>query len=168
MRQRGRDEGGSQCRSVMDRIKGESSTVSGRSKPATEGRLKTSHFEETQVRRLGSGASPLPQEPDLVEPAQDGRPRNHPYPAPPRLVPAPHRRRAGDQPRDRRTSPPTGGPAVKTSPCAPRRDTGRRRAKTSPCAPRLGGGRGRGGTHARDPRLDTRSAAPRRRSGQRL
>ena len=50
-------------------------------------------------------------------------------------VPAPHRRRAGDQPRDRRPSPPTGGPAVKTSRCAPRRDAGRRGAKTSDAPP---------------------------------
>jgi hypothetical protein len=48
-------------------------SVSGRSKPASAGRLRTSHFEETQGRRFGSGASPLPPEPDHVEPAQDGR-----------------------------------------------------------------------------------------------
>jgi hypothetical protein len=58
------------------------------SKPASKGRFKTSHFEETQDRRLGSGASPLPQEPDHVEPAQDGRQRNHPYTAPSRLFSA--------------------------------------------------------------------------------
>ena len=44
----------------------------------------------------------------------------------------------------------------------------RRRVKTSQCAPRLGGGRRCGGTHARDSRLDTRSAAPQQRPGQRL
>ena len=35
--------------------------VSGRSKPACAGRLKTSHFEETQIRRLGSRVNPLSQ-----------------------------------------------------------------------------------------------------------
>jgi hypothetical protein len=33
--------------------------VSGRSKPATDGRLKTSHFEETQIRQIGSKESPF-------------------------------------------------------------------------------------------------------------
>ena len=47
-----------------------------------------------------------------AEPAQDGHQRDHPYPAPAGLVPAPHRRRVGDQPRDRRPSAPTGGPAL--------------------------------------------------------
>ncbi len=63
--------------------------VSGRSKPASEGRLKTSHFEETQIRRLGFRASPLPQEPSHGESAQDGHQRDHSYTAPSRLVPAP-------------------------------------------------------------------------------
>src|SRR5262249_31605889 len=62
--------------------------VSGRAKPAREGRLKTSHFEETQDRRLALGQGPLPQETHHGEPAQDGRPRNHPDTAPAWLVPA--------------------------------------------------------------------------------
>src|SRR5512135_2331770 len=53
--------------------------VSGRSKPASTGRLKTSHFEETQTRRLGAGASPLPPEPSHGEAAQDGHQPNHSY-----------------------------------------------------------------------------------------
>jgi putative SOS response-associated peptidase YedK len=73
-------------------------SVSGRSKPASEGRLKTSHFEETQTRRLGSGADLWPQEPDHGESAQDGRQRNHSYTPSSRLVPASHCRRTGDQP----------------------------------------------------------------------
>jgi predicted RNase H-like nuclease len=83
-------------------------SVSGRSKPASAGRLKTSHFEETPIRRLGSRAIPLPQELSHGESAQDGHQRVHSYTAPPRLVPTPHRRRVGHQPRDRRPSPATG------------------------------------------------------------
>ncbi len=41
-------------------------------------------------------------------------------------------------------------------------------AKTSQCAPRLGSGRGRAGTHHRAARIETRSAAPRQRPGQRV
>src|SRR5512135_1374942 len=81
--------------------------VSGRSNPATDGRLKPSHFEETQMSRVGSGATPLPQELHHGESAQDGHQRDHSYTAPTRLVPAPHRRPAGRQPRDRRATPAT-------------------------------------------------------------
>jgi hypothetical protein len=56
MRQRGRDEGGSQCRSVMDRIKGESSTTMGR--PRRSGRptcrwKTTFPYRESGLTSLG-------------------------------------------------------------------------------------------------------------------
>src|SRR4051794_14492345 len=78
--------------------------VSGRANPATSGRVKTSHFEETQMSPVGFRATPLPQEPHHGESAQDGDHREHSYTAPAWLVPAPHRGRTGDQPRDRRTA----------------------------------------------------------------
>ena len=143
------------------------SGVSGRSKPASEGRLKTSHFEETQIRRLGFGANPLPQEPSHGESAQDGHQRDHPYTAPPRLVPAPHRRpnwgstaRPSPVTSDRLTRrqnqpmrPPArtaadGAPKPANAPPGSERD--RRRARSDAC----------------DSRLDARSAASRQRSGQ--
>ena len=76
----------------------EAVSVSGRSKPATDGRIwgmKTSHIEEAQIRLIGSKGSSLHQEPDHVEFAQSGHDRPYPVPAPPGLVPAPNCARTG-------------------------------------------------------------------------
>ena len=63
-------------------------TDSGRSTPATEGRLKTSHFEESRIRRLGSKGNLFSREPYHAESAQSGHDRNHLVPASQTLVPA--------------------------------------------------------------------------------
>jgi hypothetical protein len=47
--------------------------VSGRSKPASDGRLKTSHFEKGKVRRTDSSTFTLLTETDRGERTQDGR-----------------------------------------------------------------------------------------------
>ncbi len=67
--------------------------------------LKTSHFEETQIRQIGSKGTPLSLEPHHVESAQSGHDRPCLIPAPPGFVPASDRERTGDQPRDRCTLP---------------------------------------------------------------
>src|SRR4051794_30128601 len=64
MRQRGRDEGGSQCRAVMDRIEGESSTKIGR--PRRSYRLAcrwrtTSPHRESGLTSLGSSVTREPR-----------------------------------------------------------------------------------------------------------
>jgi len=67
MRQRGRDEGGSQCRSVMDRIKGESSTKMGRPRrscrPTCRWRTTSPHRESG----LTSLRSSVTREPRLTD-----------------------------------------------------------------------------------------------------
>src|SRR5215831_4925729 len=67
MRQRGRDEGGSQGRSVMDRIEGESSTK--RDRPRRSGR-PTCRWRTTSPRResgLTSLGSPVTRGPRLTD-----------------------------------------------------------------------------------------------------
>ena len=67
MRQRGRDEGGSQCRSAMDRIEGESSTKRGWPKrscrPACQWRT-TSPRRESGLTSLGSSVTRGPRPTD--------------------------------------------------------------------------------------------------------
>jgi len=67
MRQRGRDEGGSQCRSVMDRIEGESSTEMGRPRrscrPTCRWRTTSPHRESG----LTSLRSSVTREPRLTD-----------------------------------------------------------------------------------------------------
>ncbi|HLN27267.1 MAG TPA: hypothetical protein VK395_05945, partial [Gemmataceae bacterium] len=46
--------------------------VRGRPKPATEGRLKTSHFERTEIRHLGLPTAPALWEARDGESAQNG------------------------------------------------------------------------------------------------
>ena len=94
--------------------------VSGRSKPASDGRLKTSHFEETQIRQIGSKESPFSLEHYHAVSDQSGHNRHHFVAASQGLVPASDRKRAGHQSRDRRTLPQAGRFDVKTSQCAHR------------------------------------------------
>jgi hypothetical protein len=64
MRQRGRDEGASQCRSVMDRIKGESSTKMGwprRSCRPTRQWRTTSPHRESGLTSLGCSVTRDPR-----------------------------------------------------------------------------------------------------------
>jgi hypothetical protein len=73
MRQRGRDEGASQCRSVMDRIKGESSTRMGR--PRRSGR-PTYRWRATSPGRengLTSLWSSVTREPRLTDSGRTSR-----------------------------------------------------------------------------------------------
>src|SRR3954468_11412937 len=63
MRQRGRDEGGSQCRSVMDRIKGESSTTMGRPRRSCRPTCRwrtTSPHRESGLTSLGCSVTREP------------------------------------------------------------------------------------------------------------
>src|SRR5262249_27721667 len=111
--------------------------VSGRSKPATDGRLKTSHFEEADRDRVTSQAYSALREVCHVESAQSGHDRDHPVPVAARLVPAPHRPRAGHQPRDRRTPAAARSGAGKTGHCAPRLPGCGGQSKTGHCAHRV-------------------------------
>src|SRR5262249_45197390 len=112
--------------------------VSGRAKPATDGRLKTSHFEEARDRHLGFPEVPFPPEACHGESAQNGIGRDHPITLSTRLVPAANCPRAsgrsgdGGQARSRPPKP------VKTSHGAPRLPDRGRLVKTSHGAPRLG------------------------------
>src|SRR5208282_3724944 len=49
--------------------------VSGRPNAASRGRLKTSHFEETRIRRIASSAGTQPKELSYGESAQNGSDR---------------------------------------------------------------------------------------------
>jgi hypothetical protein len=60
--------------------------VSGRSKPATSGRLKTSHFEEVRIRLVAWTTAPALWEANHGEPAQNGIDRNDFHPSPAWLV----------------------------------------------------------------------------------
>ena len=67
MRQRGRDEGGSQCRSVMDRIEGESSTKMGRPRRSCRPTYRwrtTSPHRESGLTSLGSSVTREPRPTD--------------------------------------------------------------------------------------------------------
>jgi hypothetical protein len=94
--------------------------VSGRSKPATYGHLKTSHFEETQYRPVGSPVQRVVWGTCHVESAPSGRDRHHPVPASTRLVPTLQHARTRRPPRDRRTLPPPTTAGAKTGHCAHR------------------------------------------------
>src|SRR5262249_4158200 len=64
MRRRGRDEGGSQCRSVMDRIEGESSTTRGRPRRSCRPTCRwrtTSPHRESGLTSLGSSVTREPR-----------------------------------------------------------------------------------------------------------
>jgi hypothetical protein len=76
-------------------------SVSGRPKPASDGRVKTSHFEEEMTGRIGSRATRVPQESVYGESSQDGCDRINPFLASARLVAASDRPRIGHRPRDR-------------------------------------------------------------------
>src|SRR5262249_49847553 len=72
--------------------------VSGRSNSATDGRLKTSHFEETQNRQVALSVPPVPHEAHHVQSAQSGHDRDHPVPPPTWLVATTHRTRTRHRP----------------------------------------------------------------------
>ena len=77
--------------------------------------MKTSHFEEAQIRRIGSKEIPLSLEHYDVASDQSGHNRHHLVLASQGLVPASDCERAGHQSRDRRTLPPAVRGGVKTS-----------------------------------------------------
>ena len=70
-------------------------TVSGRPNTTSEGRFITSHFEETSIRRLDSGAHPERSEAEYGESTENGPDRDHHYVAAARLVAAADRPRVG-------------------------------------------------------------------------
>jgi len=62
---------------VDERVLRARSSVSGRSKPASDGRLKTNHFEEMPIRQVALSIRPVPHEANHVQSAQSGHDRNH-------------------------------------------------------------------------------------------
>ena len=74
--------------------------VSGQSKPASRGEIKSSHFEKLKVRRTGSSTHPWLTETCHGESAQDGEDALDSTAAFDAMVPAADRPRAGDRSRD--------------------------------------------------------------------
>jgi hypothetical protein len=79
-----RDAVGKGCYVEHDKSSGTAKvfhSVSGRSTPARHGRLRTSHFEESQIRWIGFKETPPSLEPFHVVSDQSGHNRHHPVPA---------------------------------------------------------------------------------------
>src|SRR5205823_2841200 len=94
--------------------------VSGRSNATTEGRLKTSHFEETVIRLLDFPNPRSWWEVYYGEPTQDGVHRSNSQSAQSGLVPAAHRARTGRGSRDCLAAPGPGRDRSKCHQCAHR------------------------------------------------
>ncbi len=119
--------------------------VSGRPKPASNGRLKTGHLEETTIRQIPWTVYPAFGENRQGASPHYGSHRHHSHLACPRLVAEAHRPRAGHPPRYGRPLFARWRRAGKTGQCAPRLGGRASDVKTGQCAPRLGGRLNRGG-----------------------